>query len=83
MIRTHADVVEADLAFRGIDFRDLWRSGSGLTLRRLLVLVQALPPDSLTHLTINAQRESSLVSADRLREREAFYNRNSKGDARD
>lgn len=79
MIRAHADVVEADLAFRGIDFRDLWRKGSGLTLRRLLVLVQALPPDSLTHSSVRAEQEAALTGIDRLREREAYYKRKSEG----
>lgn len=43
--------MEADLAFRGIDFRDFFRPKGGssrLTLRRLAVLVRALPPESAT-----------------------------------
>jgi hypothetical protein len=44
VIREHGDVVEADLAFQGVDLRDLYRPGSGLTPRRLWVLIKALPP---------------------------------------
>lgn len=41
--------MEADLAFRGHDLRDLYRPGGGssrLTLRRLNVLVRHLPTES-------------------------------------
>lgn len=51
MIREHADAVEADLAYRGIDFRDHFRPGGGssrLTLRRLAVLLRYLPRESHT-----------------------------------
>lgn len=65
--------MEADFAFRGLDFRDLYRRGSGMTLRRLMVLVKALPPDSLTHLTLAAEETKALTSVDRLRERQAYY----------
>jgi hypothetical protein len=41
------DPLEADLAFRGVDLRGLWRSG-GLTWRRLSVLYDALPGESAT-----------------------------------
>ena len=44
-IREHEDLVEQDLAFMGIDYRDFWRPKGGasrLTLRRLLVLVDGL-----------------------------------------
>jgi hypothetical protein len=46
LIEQHCGAVEADLAFRGIDLRDLWRGD--LTWRRLAVLVAALPPESAT-----------------------------------
>jgi hypothetical protein len=46
LIEQHGEAVEADLAFRGIDLRDLWRGD--LTWRRLAVLVAALPPESAT-----------------------------------
>lgn len=73
MIRDHGDLVEADFAFRGLDLRDMYRPGSGMTLRRLLVLIRALPPDSLTHSTLASEQEKSLTSAERLRERQAAY----------
>lgn len=73
MIRDHGDAVEGDLAFRGVDLRDLYRKGSGMTLRRLLVLVRALPPDALTHMTLASEQEKSLTSVERLRERQAHY----------
>lgn len=41
--------IEADLAFRGVDLRDLWRPGGGsskLTYRRLGVLLDGLPGHS-------------------------------------
>jgi hypothetical protein len=71
--------VEADLAMSaGVDLRDLRRPGGGpsrLTLRRLLVLVRGLPPDSLTWLLVGednekAEREAKLQ---KLRERTAYY----------
>lgn len=50
LIDQHGGAVEADLAFRGIDLRDLWRGD--LTWRRLAVLVAALPPESATKTAI-------------------------------
>lgn len=39
--------MEADLQrFYGIDYRDRWRDGGRLTLRRLYVLLANLPPES-------------------------------------
>jgi hypothetical protein len=46
--------VEADLQrFYAVDYRDRWRRGSGLTLRRISVLVDHLPEDSALHLRLN------------------------------
>lgn len=66
------------MAFQGIDSRDLYRRGSGLTLRRLLVLIRALPYDSLLHETLRAQAEDEKKpKADEIRERaEAWKRRN-------
>lgn len=64
--------MEADLAFRGVDLRDLWRPG-GLSLRRLWVLIQALPPESLTWRTIEAEYQKTLTGVERQRERAAYY----------
>ena len=50
LIERHCEALEADLLFRGIDLRDLWRGD--LTWRRLAVLVAALPPESATKTAI-------------------------------
>lgn len=50
LVREYEDEVEGDFQFHyGIDYRDRYRPGGGdarLTLRRLLVLVDRLPPES-------------------------------------
>ena len=50
MIREHEDLLEADFQrFYQVDYRDRYRVGGGcsrLTLRRLMVLVGSLPPES-------------------------------------
>lgn len=48
LLRHHAAAVEADLTrfYPGIDLRDVWRRGSGLTWRRLCALVAHLPAES-------------------------------------
>lgn len=48
LVAQHGEALEADLAFRGLDLRDLRRRGSGMTWRRLRVLISGLPPESLT-----------------------------------
>ncbi len=62
----------------GIDLRDLYRprgGGSRLTLRRLLVLIRALPMDSLTWLLVGQDSEQAEQDdkITRLRERTAHY----------
>jgi hypothetical protein len=74
LIRDHGDAVEADLAFRQIDLRDLYRKGSGMTLRRLHVLVRALPPDAVLWAVIReAEAKANKPSVDKIRERQAYY----------
>jgi hypothetical protein len=76
VIRDHGDAVEADLAFRGIDLRDFYRPGSGLTPRRLWVLIRRLPGDAaLWHEQAAAEQKKldALTSVERLRERAAAY----------
>ena len=73
MIRDYGDAVEADLAFRGIDLRDLYRSGSGLTPRRLYVLVRALPPEALLWNVMREAEEQIKPTADQIRDRAAHY----------
>lgn len=76
MIRDHGDAVEADLAFRGIDLRDLYRPGSGLTLRRLNLLVSALPPDALLWGELQAaKKKAEIPTVDQIRARQAHYDR--------
>jgi hypothetical protein len=79
LIRDHGDAVEADLAFRGIDFRDLWRRGSGLTLRRLHVLLLSLPADARLFADLRrAAEKANKPSIERLRERQRFYDEKAK-----
>lgn len=74
LLRDHGDAVEADLAFRGIDLRDLWRPGSGLTLRRLHVLVRALPPEALLWAVMReAEDRAKIPTVEKIRERQEFY----------
>jgi hypothetical protein len=73
VIREHGRSVEADLAYLGIDLRDLYRRGSGMTLRRLWVLIEGLPYESNTRTAARSSKDKSLTSVDRLRERQAHY----------
>ena len=73
MIREHGRSVEADLAFQQIDVRDVFRVGSGMTFRRLRVLIEGLPWDSNTMTAIRESQVSSLTAAERIRERQAHY----------
>lgn len=60
----------------GIDLRDLWRPGSGMTMRRLLVLIWGLPRDSITHqLRVEAEQKALIPTADKIRERQEHYRR--------
>jgi hypothetical protein len=66
--------VEADLAFQGIDLRDLWRRGSGMSLRRLQVLIQALPDDALVRREVRAEIEAAKKpKPDEIRDRAAAW----------
>lgn len=66
--------MEADLAFRGIDLRDLYRRGSGLTLRRLQVLIKGLPYDASFWAALEAEKQAEQKpAADKIRERAEFY----------
>lgn len=48
LLRAHGEALEADLADRGYDLRDLWRRGGRLTWRLLGVIYRHLPPESAT-----------------------------------
>ena len=69
----------------GIDFRDLWRPGSGMTLRRLDVLLRALPYGSPFHEAVWAEVEAAKVAKpDEIKSREqAFYERNARQAAKE
>lgn len=74
MIRAHGDAVEASLAFQGIDLRDVYRRGSGLTLRRLLVLIKALPHDAPLWGSLEAAAEEAVkAKPDELRDRQKSW----------
>jgi hypothetical protein len=56
-VRTHTKALEVDLRryYSGLDLRDLWRPGGGaskLTYRLIRVLIDGLPPESLTKTAI-------------------------------
>ncbi len=56
--------------------RDLWRHGSGMSLRRLAVLIFALPSDSLTWRAAAVAHEKSLKpKVEKIRDRQAHYDR--------
>ena len=67
--------MEADLAFQGIDLRDLYRPDSGMTLRRLCVLVDALPPDALVRHRARVAQEAAEAAEKlrKLRDRQRHY----------
>lgn len=62
--------------------RNLWRSGSGLTLRRLLVLVLGLKPEALLWRQMAAAEQAAQKpTAEQIRERQAHYDQKAKGEA--
>lgn len=64
------------------DLRDMWRPGSGLTLRRIWVLLHALPAESATWLAIAAKAEQAeKPTPDKLRDRAEHYRQLAKGGA--
>lgn len=66
--------MEADLAYAGFDLRDLHRRGSGLTPRRLYLLIRRLPPESWTWALLEEEKQKALKpKPDQIRERQAYY----------
>lgn len=63
------------MAFHGVDLRDLYRPGSGLTLRRLFVLLRGLRwmDSPLWHEIEAAQKAALIPKADEIRERQAAW----------
>ena len=72
------------MAFQGIDFRDLWRPDSGMTPRRLMVLVRALPAGSPLDHALAAEREkANKPTPDQIRERADYYRRQAEQPAKE
>ena len=56
------------------DLRNLYRRGSGLTPRRLLVLIRSLPPDApLWAVMREAEAKALKPSVEKIRERQEHY----------
>lgn len=71
--------MEADLAYAGFDLRDLYRRGSGMTPRRLYLLIRRLPPESWLWAQVEDAKQKALKpTADKIRERQAFYAKRAK-----
>lgn len=67
------------MAYQGIDFRDLWRPGVGLTLRRLFVLLKALPADAPLWGELQREHERSLKpTPEQIRARAKHYEQRAK-----
>ena len=63
--------------------RDLWRRGSGMTLRRLAVLIFNLPADSATWRSYATEQEKALKpKVEQIRDRQAHYDRQAKAAAK-
>lgn len=66
--------MEADLAFRGIDWRDFYAPGGGagrISLRRAMVLLHGLPADSAVRASLMASLETA--ERERLASRRKHY----------
>ena len=70
------------MAFQGVDLRDLYRRGSGLTLRRLSVLVRHLPYDAPLWVVLDSEdaedeqqepEQPRQAAPDQIRDRAEFY----------
>lgn len=64
------------MAFRGIDLRDLYRPGSGLTPRRLFVLLGRLVVEDavLNQVLVDAEKLAEMRSRpDEIRKRKAAF----------
>lgn len=69
--------MEADLAFRGIDMRDMYRPGCDLTPRRLLVLIRGLPAEAplWDQIRVADERADKQRVEAKIRERTDYYKR--------
>lgn len=67
------------MASQGHDLRDLFRPGSGLSWRRLGVLIEWLPAEAPLWAELRAAHERSLKpTPEQIRERAAHYNARAK-----
>lgn len=58
----------------GVDLRDVWLPGSGLTLRRLYRLVVGLPPEARVWASVEAEQKKALVpTEEQIRRRQEHY----------
>lgn len=66
------------MAFHGVDLLDLYRVGSGLTLRKVSALIDALPPEAPLWVVLRAEQEKQKkATPDEIRERQrAWQERN-------
>lgn len=73
------------MAYEGIDLRDLFRPESGLTIRRLIVLIRALPPDAPLRAAIaDATEKANRAAPQTIRDRQAeFHRRNEAAKAKE
>ena len=72
------------MAYRGIDLRDLYRRGSGLTPRRLLHLVRWLPWDDPVQVLLRLDAEQIKKPApDEIRSRAAQWRADNERRARE
>lgn len=67
LIAEHEDLVEVDFQrFYHLDYRDFYREGGGasrMTLRRMLLLAEHLPPESLFHSAMQDRPPVSEISS--------------------
>lgn len=72
------------MRYANTDLRDLYRRGSGLTFRRLKVLVKSLPPtqvgmDGVVHGArvwleqAAAEEKAKIPTADKIKERQEYW----------
>jgi hypothetical protein len=58
----------------GTDLRDLYRPGTGLTFRRLKMLVTSLPPNALVWLEQDAAAEKAKIpTPDKIKSRQEYW----------
>lgn len=85
LLSEHGEAIEADLQrFYGLDIRDLFRPGAGLTWRRLRALIMGLPAESALHRSMGGEDavwtlQTQLLAAVHDRLSEANWQRGNAG----